>query len=441
MSVKNISLVTENNLCTGCGACKVACPPKSKSISIEKTEIGSLFAKINVDTCISCGICLDVCPGYDLKNNVLIAGTDPFEGKIKNTYTGISTNPVIYENAQSGGLVTECLSYLFDTGQISAAVVCVSDYGQDRPVVSAVIITDKQQLSASQRSQYTPVDMVSALDGTGNYDRVAFVGLPCHIQGVMVLQKNFKRFQNIVYKFGLICDRSLSEANTDVFLKIYWKKKTYWKKKIYWRNKTLYHNYKTAPVIIESENGIQRNVPAFLRHLLKDYFTSPRCRICFDKINIHADIVFGDPWGMSNIDWKNGESLVITRTDAGESLILNLIKERRALLNKASFAEVRKGQHLNVKKSQIKTYFEIFKNNNWLLPCYADNLNLSETPLLQYDKCARMVSDYVKLGTKHRSEIVKEVQKKLQMKIIKHKIAGIFRTPFRILKTIKNIMK
>jgi coenzyme F420 hydrogenase subunit beta len=432
MSGKNISLVAENNLCTGCGACKVSC--NVEAIRVSKTNIGRLFADIDTEICTNCGICLQICPGIDVNKQLLISNANPFEGIVKKTYTGISTNKLIYNNAQSGGLVTETLSYLFDTDQIDAAVVCVSNYGTPKPEVFPTIVTDKEQLLLSQRSSYTPVDMVSALKHTANYSNVAFVGLPCHIQGIVTLQAKFKRYKNIKYKFGLICDRAMSEVIADVLISETNAESC--KKKIVWRDKRL--GYKNAPVVIEYENGDRKKIPATKRHLLKDYFTSPRCRICFDKMNIHTDIVFGDPWGMSNIDWKCGESLVITRTDIGENLMQNLLKKKRVILKEASFDEMKKGQHLKQKASQIKTYFEVYRKNKWQLPYYADNLNLSTESSLPYNKCEKLILDYLNIERKDSSQIIKEIKCKMQRKIIKNKV---LKTPFRVFKTVKKWIK
>jgi hypothetical protein len=213
-------------------------------------------------------------------------------------------------------------------------------------------------------------------------------------------------------------------------------KKIHWRKKIYWQNKTLYHNYKTAPVIIEGEDGTSVNVPAQARHLLKDFFTAPRCRICFDKLNIHADITFGDPWGMSNIDWKNGESLVIIRTDAGENLIGELMRAGRAKLNKASFNEVLKGQHIEKRKQQVKSYSEVYMQNNWLLPAYMDGMNLPASSGSSYNRCRKFVSDYLNLEKHGRNEIVRTVGTELKRKLLKSKIKRIVELPVHILKTI-----
>ena len=431
----DISIVVENQLCTACGACKVVCP--TKAISIQKTEIGRFFACIQADACTNCGICYDVCSGYDAKNNVLIDDSiDPFEGLVKNTYVGISTNKVIYQNAQSGGLVTECLTYLFDTKRIDAAVVCITEYGKERPSVQAAVVRNKEQLLLSQGSSYTPIDMLSALENVEEQEKIALVGLPCHIQGIVALQRKYKKHNNIVFKLGLICDRTLSETIIDVFFEIYWKKK------IYWRKKNLYHNYKTAPVIMETNVGDRKTIPAIVRLNLKDYFTSPRCRICFDKMNIHADIVFGDPWGMSDIDWKNGESLVITRTNEGESLIQNLIQDRRAKLNIASFEEAKQGQGVEKRKTQIKTFFDIYREKGWLLPSYADKLSQSLIVSLPYERHKKMIDDYVRLEKTDRNTIVNEISKRLKQKLLKSKIKNVIRVPFQALKkAVKLIQK
>ena len=429
--MKNISLVTTNHLCAGCGACKVVC--SHRAISMQKTNIGRLFANIDADLCTDCGVCMEICPGFDKNNNAVTSNINAFEGIVKNTYTGISTNKFVYENAQSGGLVTECLSYLFDAKRIVAAVVCVTDYGKTRPDVSTLIATQKQQLLLSQRSSYTPIDMVSALENVGSYDKVAFVGLPCHIQGVTSLQKKYKKFGNIIYKFGLICDRSLSETIADIFVS---ESDKISKKKIYWRNKSGY-NYKYAPVVVENDAGTKKMIPAAKRHMLKDYFTSPRCRICFDKMNIHSDITFGDPWGMNNIDWQNGESLVITRTDEGENLIQNLIQECRVKLNVASFEEVIHGQGLEKRKNQVKTFYEVYCKNNWLLPNYANHLKLPVKSNVEYEKSEKLIKNYLDLEKNKRKKIVQIVKRKIQKGIFLYRIKGMLRLPFGILKKIK----
>ncbi|GHU19162.1 hypothetical protein FACS1894163_11820 [Spirochaetia bacterium] len=274
-----------------------------------KSPMGNIFPIINHEKCINCGFCYNICPCTDETGLTTLNEQDTFAGHYISTYTGRTLDNTIYHNSQSGGLVTQTLSYLFDANKIDAAIVCKQDYGNVRPVVKPFIVTCKDELLATQGSSYTPVDIVSAINSVSGYNSVAIVGLPCHLQGIDSLIVKTNKYGNIRYKLGLICDRVLSEAVDDILINLV-KTKGNIKipRKIKWRDKRN-ASYKNAPVVIEYENNYSEVIPAAKRHMLKNDFTSPRCRICFDKLNIHADIVFGDPWGMNNIDWENGESL------------------------------------------------------------------------------------------------------------------------------------
>ena len=46
--------------CCGCSACVQKCP--KDSISLEEDYEGFLYPKVNIDTCINCGLCEKVCP-------------------------------------------------------------------------------------------------------------------------------------------------------------------------------------------------------------------------------------------------------------------------------------------------------------------------------------------------------------------------------------------
>jgi hypothetical protein len=118
-----------------------------------------------------------------------------------------------------------------------------------------------------------------------------------------------------------------------------------------------------------------------------------------------------------------------------------MIIHKKAKLNKASFAEVRKGQHIESKKMQVKTYLKVYRNNNWLIPAYSDKLNLPQESKLSYNKCEKLILDYLKLEKKHRNEIVNEVEKKVQRELIKNNIKNILRIPFRIVRAIIKSVK
>jgi len=304
--------------------------------------------------------------------NLHKSSEDIFVGEYKNIYIGHSNDNTIYENAQSGGLVTTILKCLFDNAKIDAALVCRMSYGET-PVVSPVIITEPNQLYATQKSCYTPVDILSALKNTHNYRSIALVGLPCHIQGLRHLQANGKKFQNVRYAIGLICDRTLCATIQDSIkdycnaskYKFTWNVRNLLVKKKYffiWRGKKIERGdirfpYRTAPLAIIDNFGKEIVFPNKIRFLLKDMFTSPRCKVCYDKLNIHADIVLGDPWGMSGVDWNLGDNVVIVRNETGQNIINQLLKQNLCTLHVISdIAELRNGQKMDERRSQVCVY-------------------------------------------------------------------------------------
>lgn len=85
-------------------------------------------------------------------------------------------------------------------------------------------------------------------------------------------------------------------------------------------------------------------------------FTPPRCRVCYDKLNTFADIVFGDPWGMSDVDWNKGESLVFARTTLGETLIKGMIESSIVTMKSADKEELLKGQLVKERRRSVSLY-------------------------------------------------------------------------------------
>ena len=97
-----------------------------------------------------------------------------------------------------------------------------------------------------------------------------------------------------------------------------------WRRKYIERNNS--YNYKQAPIEIEREDGSISILPRHYRTALKEMFTPPRCRLCYDKINVFADIVLGDPWRLEGVDNLKGESLVFSRTVKGQQLLEDMLQ-------------------------------------------------------------------------------------------------------------------
>lgn len=212
MSNSNITDVSAARMCSNCGACSAICP--TDAIGFKFSNIGRLYAVVDDEKCINCGLCRKTCPSLDMQN-LHSTYPDPYLGKINDILVGRCADEQLFVNAQSGGACSATVSYLFRTGKIDAAIVCGMEAGNP-PVVSARLITGIEGLKVTQKSCYTPVDMLSTLKAAKGYESIAVVGLPCHMQGVEALMR-LNRFKNIRYRLGLICDRTLCNTIQDVF--------------------------------------------------------------------------------------------------------------------------------------------------------------------------------------------------------------------------------
>lgn len=60
-------------------------------------------------------------------------------------------------------------------------------------------------------------------------------------------------------------------------------------------------------------------LPSSERVAIKDYFTPPCCRLCFDKMNVLSDVAVGDAWGVN--EGKEGFSVLLACTASGLALL------------------------------------------------------------------------------------------------------------------------
>ena len=423
MVLANIDIVKDSLLCFGCGTCNLVC--NKGAIIMKYDNIGRLLPIINEDKCIRCGLCLKACPGID-NNGIQIPKTeDVYVGTIINTYVAKSKDEQIYRNAQSGGLVTATLKHLFEKRKIDAAIVCQVDAAIDY-TPKAVIITSISQLANSQKSSYIPIDMISELKFCNDYHSIAFVGTGCHIQGVEAVRKFKASLGNkISYTLGLICDRTLCKTSADILLKGLFTGK---KKKLIWRDKSI--NYANARILVTTEDGESIEIPRWKRFALKDPFTNPRCRICFDKLNTHADIVFGDPWGMSNVDWEGGMSVILTRTKNGDELISEMITNGEISYNHASLEEVINGQHIEDRKKTVSSAIKIYKKNKWEVPQYAEKL-ITDANINGLEK---KISQFLKESKLSKDEIIDKNIKRLKVLQLKTHLLECLLFPIRLIK-------
>lgn len=355
-----IQQITDSLLCSGCGTCNAICG--HQAISMKKTPtMGLLHAEIDASKCTDCGLCLKMCPSAHILEEKEHVTEQHIIGNIEACYVGRSLNKEHYANAQSGGMATTILNFLFEHNLIDAAISCRMEYGKPTPHIHYTIITNPTDLLKNQRSCYTQVDIVSALKETSKYKSIALVGIPCHIQGVSNLM-SLKKFSNIRYRIGLICDKSHTDSYMNAIIDniniVNDKLKNIYKQKDF-TYKGVTYSYQHAPTVVTNQKGEMTIIPNSKRMFLKDFFTVPKCKLCWDKLNTKADIVLGDPWGLKGkYDEQKGDSVIIVRTAKATKMLNDMLLEEKITLTLVEVNEVAKGQLIKQREKSIH-------NANW----------------------------------------------------------------------------
>lgn len=363
---QNITKVVSEYLCHSCGACCAAC--SVDAIQLKETAAGYVFPEIDPVVCTDCGLCYAVCPGIHFGKTLQEKlPSDPFVGRIISCHVGRATDDKIFFNSQSGGVATALLKHLFDTKQIEAAILAVMQK-RTPPRGDVLVVYNSEGLLQAQKSKYTPIPMLKALRQVrGIQGSVALVGLPCHMHGLQNLMDTLPFFSKLIfYRIGLICDRVMTVAAIDFLGRKATKSPVY---NLVFRDKSN-PTYPGNPVVFMA-SGKKIILESSLRMVMKDFFTPLRCRLCFDKLNVFADVVLGDPHGIKDIDRVNGETEVLIRTEKGEKVVKQAIETLLITLRELNIEQAIKGQGIENKRKDWSAYMKAWKNMQKQQPSYA----------------------------------------------------------------------
>lgn len=316
INLMNVSFTTEQNLCCGCGICVGICP--KKCISWKRNDNGMYQPTIDQNVCVSCGMCEKVCPGlgHPYKEN---SERDAVRGNVLCAYNAWSINPQIRQISASGGVISSIVKQLLEEGSYDVAFL-VDSYDYRHQLVTIPVTADDVQnivSSSYPKSRYLPVSHENAVTYVKcNRDkRVIIVGTSCAIRGFLAVVKQLHLKRENYLLLGLFCDSIFSYNVIDYYQQPAFcgEKKL---EKLHFKNK--------------ESGGWPGNMKFFFsdgstgyqdkseRAKMKDYFMPERCLYCIDKLNVCADISFGDNYTKQDSS-SLGSNSVIIRTELGVS--------------------------------------------------------------------------------------------------------------------------
>ena len=379
MNQNNIEKITNSYLCTGCGGCGFIC--RQKAISVIENLSGYLIACIDHAKCNNCGLCLKVCPqnNYSFCNSI----GDFFIGNVIDTYIGYASDNIIRKLGQSGGVVTSLLCYLLDSQKIEAAII--NKFDPNTSNTSVIFTSNREELIASAGSYYV---QSAVLEKINSLNKTAIVTLGCQSQALKNI--NNLGYGTPEYIIGLICAGNYSRDYISAIAKERDKIKSI--TEFRFRDKRT--NGWPGNIFIKYKDNKTVILPAKHRHKLKQVYECHHCLACFDQMNIMADIVVGDPWGI-NLDDKeknDGVSVIIIRTNKGAELINNAIEKGYIITTKIKSDIIFKGQTVETRqKNKIYAAKLWMKKNKYIYPGILDKFELKHIPIkLKFDIYQRL---------------------------------------------------
>lgn len=364
--------LAKNRDCTGCLACRDACPKKAIITYYDKD--GHKMVRISEDSCIQCHKCESVCPiisknpngSYDL-NSGYYAGWSKIAQIRKNGATSGIGGTLAYDFIRKGGLV---------------ASACM-----DGTKCIYRLIDNTEDLKYIQGSKYTYSDtngiFKDILEALKNKNKVLFIGLPCHAGGLL----NFipSTYRNDLFVVDLICggvsspaliDRFINYKDNDITNIISFRNKDNGWKPLGFRYSLKYRD-RDGNIIEDLGNKRNLITDGFACGLTNRY----SCYDCkFSYPHRRTDITIGDLWKDKDFqeEHHNGVSSLIVHNEKGLNLLYNApielkpIKPQKVLLPnhriyngkslKSIFPE-RLIFHKVIKKSQYNTLLKIYASD------------------------------------------------------------------------------
>lgn len=320
-------MLAEKSLCMGCGSCAMVCP--YHCITMDEDKEGFLYPNIDLQRCVSCGLCEKSCPIL-IKNVKEIYNTKSFAAQ--------NRNEEIRGNSSSGGVFYSLALSIINQG----GAVCAAKYSKNFEVIHCIANTKEQLLDycgskyAQSRLGQCYVEIKQLLcQGC----KVLFVGTPCQVAG---LQAFLKRPYDNLLLVDMIChgvpsplvwnnylkERQQLDANGSKLIAVNLRDKS-----------TGWSNYSYS-VRFEYQNGnvysVQQNNDTFMQGFIANLYLRPSCSNCkFKGIERCSDITLGDCWGIWNqypeFDDNNGTSLVMIHSKKGMKIWKDILPSFRSL--------------------------------------------------------------------------------------------------------------
>lgn len=346
-------VVNNKYKCCGCSACVQRCP--KQCISLHVDEEGFLYPKVDIDTCIDCGLCEKVCPVLHQAEECM-----PLE-----VFAAKNPNDQIRMESSSGGVFTQLAEQTIEAGGVVFGV----KWNEHFEAVHAYTET-KEGIAAFRGSKYVQSRVGDTFKQAEQFlkqgRQVLFSGTPCQIAALkLFLRKDYENLLAVdfichgtpspgVFRWYL-SEEFAKEAARQSGEKIQFRSSLpipsiakadvlareqgfviedirFRDKRVGWKKFSFVLSLKSLSKVTTAgeKNSVSLSYTldkhVFMRGFLKDLYLRPSCHNCPAKSGKSgADITLGDYWGIQSLmpeyDDDCGVSALTINTEKGKQAL------------------------------------------------------------------------------------------------------------------------
>jgi coenzyme F420 hydrogenase subunit beta len=313
-----LAQVLDANLCLGCGLCaSIIGPGAARMVESQDGFLRPTYESLSQEA----DALIDrTCPGGFLQQDD--PAHQPVWGPVLELHRGWARDERLRFEASSGGALSAVLEHLLAQGE--AEYVLQTGAAPDVPWRNASVETvSGEDVLGSAGSRYAPsAPLADIVQRLAEDRRFVFVGKPCDVAALRMYGREDPRVgERVVAMVSFMCGGVPSEHGLQELLEVMQVDpgdvRSFRYRGRGWPGRA------TATLADGSERSITY-AEAWGETLSKH--VQPRCKICPDGEGAFADLVFADAWevderGFPAFDERDGQSVVLARTDLGKRIV------------------------------------------------------------------------------------------------------------------------
>lgn len=311
------SKICDRYLCSGCMACKTVCP--QNAISMKADYKGFDYPEIDLQKCIKCNKCRDVCPALNKVKDSL--------AKPK-CFGFINADEKERKDSSSGGAFIRIATPIIENGGVVYGVGFNEFFDAEFARAESMI-----ELTSLQKSKYVQAKVGDVYNKVkvdlDEGKQVLFSGCPCHVVALKRLLG--KKYENLI-TIDIICHGVPSPMAWREYIRYLAMKHNSTISRVSFREKNKGWSDSSA-LSISFSNGekevdlLSKN--RYFQGFMAHYYLRESCYNCSVR-NMHrqSDITLADFWGIDKLDSSmfdnKGTSLLLVHTNKGIEIVESL---------------------------------------------------------------------------------------------------------------------